>query len=488
MADTEQQGGNYSYSDACVIIPDTVDIQTLVQEEYREALGSDLSLEEETPQGRLIDTETTARQNTIVFNADMANVLINISLSAGTALDAWGANFDTPRIGAYASTVPVTVTGVAGTVIPADAQASADGVIWLNESEIIIGSDGKANGTFYCQQTGAVELGTGALNTVIGSSTLGISGWETISNTAPATLGADIESDAAYKARLLNSIFSGSALFGNYKSACFKVDNVTDVFTQDNPTASQRVIDNFTMTPHSVLVVVEGGDAEEVAYALYEVKSAGCGWNGNTTVTVIDKDYNTTNPVEFYVPEAVSVAVNISATAENNSSANLEDDIQNVIINYFAGVYAENNYNGLAIRALISPALISAVVTSQISGITITSCEVGLVTPDDHAIAFMIKASVTSGITWVSVVSSTFGSKVGKVNGTYNFIYNGGWKLDESVATLSDYGITVEGSPIAGDIISVIYASGEMSQMPIRLFCTETASITAENIKVEING
>lgn len=488
MANIEQNGGNYSYSDSGVIIPDTADIQTTVREEYRGALGSDLSLEEETPQGRLIDVETTARQNTLVFNADMANVLINISLSAGTALDAWGSNFDVDRIGAYASTVPVTVTGVAGTVIPAQAQASADGVIWLNESEIIIGSNGTASGTFYCSQTGAVELGVGELKTIVGSSTLGISGWETIKNTAAATLGADMESDAAYKKRIINSIFSGTALFGNYASAAYKVDNVTDVFTQDNPTSSQRVIDNFTMSAHSVLVVVEGGNVEDVAYALYEVKSAGCGWNGNTSVTVIDKNFNTTNPVEFYVPEVIPVAVNISVTAGNNSSANLEDDIRNVIINYFAGVYTENNYSGLAIRALISPALISAVVTSQISGITITSCEVGLVTPEDHAIASMIKASVTSGITWVSVVSSTFGAKVGKENGNYNFTYNDGWKLEEAAITLSDYGITVEGSPIEGDIISVIYASGEMSQMPIRLFCTETASITAENIKVEING
>jgi hypothetical protein len=488
MADIEQNGGNYSYSDSGVIIPDTADIQTTVREEYRGALGSDLSLEEQTPQGRLIDVETTARQNTLVFNADMANVIINIRLSSGTALDAWGANFDIARIGAYSSTVPVMVTGIAGTIIPAQAQASADGILWYNESEIIIGSNGTALGTFYCSKTGAVELGVGELKAIVGSSTLGISGWETITNTAAATLGADMESDAAYKKRIINSIFSGTALFGNYASAVYKVDNVTDVFAQDNPQDTQRVIDNITLSPHSVLVVVEGGNVEDVAYALYEVKSAGCGWNGNTIVTVIDKNFNTTNPVSFYVPEVVDVKVNIALTADGASSADLESEIQNVIVNYFNGEYAENNYKALKIRALISPTLISAVVISQVSGITITSCEVGLKTPADHAVASMIKASVTSGITWVSVVSTTFGAQVSKKNGTYNFTYNNGWKFGESAITLSDYGITVEGSPIEGDIISIIYASGEMNQMPIRLFCTETASITAENIKVDING
>ena len=82
MADTN---GNYTYSDSGVIIPNTADIHVTVQGEYQDALGSDLSLEEATPQGRLIDTETTARQNTIAFNASMANVLININLSSGAA-------------------------------------------------------------------------------------------------------------------------------------------------------------------------------------------------------------------------------------------------------------------------------------------------------------------------------------------------------------------------------------------------------------------
>lgn len=486
MADTN---GNYTYSDSGVIIPNTADIQATVQGEYQDALGSDLSLEEATPQGRLIDTETTARQNTIAFNASMANVLININLSSGTALDAWGSNFNVPRIGAYASTVPVEVTGVAGTVIPANAQASASGVIWLNESEIIIGSDGTATGTFACSQTGAVELGQGELNTIVGSSTLGVSGWETITNTSSATLGAEIESDAAYKQRILNSLFTGSALFGNYASACYGVDNVTDVFVQENPYGQNLIIDNYTIPAHSVLAVVEGGNAEDVAYALYEVKSAGCGWSGNTNVTVTDKNFNTTNPVAFYVPDQIAIEVNISATSLTNSSSDLASDIQNVIVNYFNGSYADSNYNGLAIRALISPATISAVVTSQIQGINVTSCEVGLVSPAPHAISSMIKASITSGITWVSVNSSTFASAVSNQNGTYNFIYNDDeWQLNSSPITLTTYGISATGTPIDGDIISVLFATGNMGQSPIRLFCTETAAISTSNIQVNING
>jgi len=124
--------GNYTFQDNGVIIPDTADILQTVQDEYKEALGPDLSLEEATPQGRLIDTETQARIATIAFNAQMANIMINISLSSGPALDAWGANFDIPRNGAKPSRVLATVTGIPNTVIPANAEAlDANGIVFL---------------------------------------------------------------------------------------------------------------------------------------------------------------------------------------------------------------------------------------------------------------------------------------------------------------------------------------------------------------------
>lgn len=205
--------GNYSYTDNGVIIPDTADVQETVQEEFKAALGTDLSLEESTPQGRLIDVETTARQNTIRFNAQIVNVLVNIYSASGTVLDAWGANFDKYRKDATASTVPVTVTGAPGTVIPANSQAIADdGIIWQALNEIIIDETGEAKGVFYCSQTGVISLEAGALRTIVASTTTGIVGWETIVNTSVAEIGSDLESDTSFRERIINGLFSGSAL------------------------------------------------------------------------------------------------------------------------------------------------------------------------------------------------------------------------------------------------------------------------------------
>lgn len=483
---------NYTFTAANgVIIPDTADIKTTVQTEFTEAFKDlgEISLEDSTPQGRLIDVETNARSSVITFNAEIANVLINISMSAGAALDAWGANFGIPRNSATTSSVPVTVTGVAGTIIPINSEALDDnGVIWLCENEIIIGETGTATGIFDCSQTGAISIAAGELNTIVASSTTGIDGWETITNTAAATLGADLEADTPYKLRILQSIFSGSALFGNYASACYKVDGVRDVFTYDNPYGIERQLDNITIPPHSIYVCVDGGNANDVAYALYTVKSAGAGWVGNTSVNVVDTTYKTSNPVQFNIPTSVNMAITINATSILNSNANLETEIQTVVSNYFNNQYESLGYNKIGIRALFDPFVIASVIQTQISGITINNVQIGLKTPINHAVASIIKASVTSGITWASVTASTFASAAGNINGTYNFIYNGtNWQLNNNNVDLSTYGVEVTGTPVNNDKISILFATGNLTASPIQLYADEKAVIDTNDITVNIN-
>lgn len=490
MASNIPYTGNYVFGENGVIIPDTADILTTVQDEYKAALGLDLSLEEATPQGRLIDTEVTARREVLNFNAQIANVFINITMSSGLALDAWGANFNLPRNGAKASTVTVLVTGIPDTVISAGSQAAtSNGIIWIAQSEIIIGKDGTATGTFICTQMGAVALGINELTTIISGVTTGLNGWETITNTTVALLGNDRESDASYKTRLLQSLFIGTALFGNYKSNVRRVEGVEDVFAKENPHGKELILDDIIIPPHSVFVCVDGGNTEDVAYALYEVKSAGAGWMGNTIVTVTDKEFNTTNTVLFSRPMDTPFIIDVAATNLMNSNSDLVQEIKNVIIGYFTDNYVNINYQKPGIRGRVSPVTISSLLKTQIPNIQIDKVTIGLLVEKAHAIPNIIKASVTSGINWASIITDTFGEKIGQLNGTYNFNYDGtNWLLDGTSINLSEYGLTVTGEPISGDIISVLYSNGKMSQSPIMVFASEIPTIASENITVVING
>lgn len=479
---------SYNYGVNGVIIPDTADIQTDVQNEWKEVFGNDLSVEESTPQGRAIDIETTARINTLGFNATMANVLINISQAAGIVLDAWGANFGIYRNSATASQVLASITGVASTVIPEGSQAQdVNGILWQAESDIIIGLNGTATGTFICSQTGAIQLGLGELTTIVASGTLGIDGWETITNNVAATVGTLQESDNSFKARILESIFGGSALFGNYKSAVMKVNNVTAAYTYDNPYGNSLILDDITIPAHSVYVCVQGGNATDVAYALYEVKSAGAGWCGNTSVTITDKTYNTNSTVSYQVANALNFVVTVNVTSDLNSSSTLAADIKNVILDYFNGNI--EGYEQPLIRGTVDPFVITTAIKSQISNITITDLKVGLETAANHAVAGIIKASAVNGLTWASVTTATFATAVSSTNGTYIFItYDGtNWKLNNNTVTLSDYGITATGTPVENDKIYVVFSTGDLSTSPIQIYASEIPSMSATNITVNIN-
>ena len=131
---------NYVYlENNGIITADTSDIKTEVQTEMQAALGADISLEDGTPQGRLIDMETEARVQVAINNAYVSNMW-NFNQSSGLALDAWGANFGLEREGAASSRVTATVTGIAGTVISQGSKASTtDGYLFYAENNITIG-------------------------------------------------------------------------------------------------------------------------------------------------------------------------------------------------------------------------------------------------------------------------------------------------------------------------------------------------------------
>lgn len=67
---------------------------------------------------------------------------------------------------------------------------------------------------------------------------------------------------------------------------------------------------------------------------------------------------------------------------------------------------------------------------------------------------------VTGTISGVSIVKPTWSSEI-EENGSYHFEYDGeDWKFNGSAVSLATYGITANGTPVAGDAINVAYAVG----------------------------
>ena len=379
---------NYTYiTSSGTVVADTADIKETVQKEFKQALGEDISLEDSTPQGRLIDIETTARAAVVENNALVAN-LFNVMLSYGIFLDAMLANFGMYREGATASRVSVKITGQKGTVIPSGSQAStSNGIVFYAENDLTIGEDGSVQGTFLSLELGAIACAAGELNKIID----GTFGWETISNIAPAVLGTDRESDAHFKQRFLNSgLFTGKALLENYYSSILGVENVQSAFVYDNYTNDNIIYDTVSILPHSIYCCVDGGTDEDVANAIFAVKSSGCGYTGDVSVQIKDKWFGALYSVKFNRPEIVDIYISISVDRGTSASTELEESIKNSVLSFANGEIA--GYTGLNIGVNVSPFEIAAGINALIPGITVKNLKVG--TSEDNLSTDEIKIHV----------------------------------------------------------------------------------------------
>lgn len=353
-----------------IVVPDTSDIKETIQQEYVSALGSDLSLEDSTFQGRLIDIETNCRTAVVENNVKILNS-INFNLSSGILLDAWGANFDLTRDPAENSSVIATITGQPGTTISAGSTAQTQaGDLFYCENNTTIPETGTIDTVFLSVEKGEIPCPAHSLTKIID----GTLGWETIDNSTSAILGTNEQTDASFKQTFYdNGLFSGMSLIEDYDNAIKRIDNVISTRVRDNGTNASVSYDNITILPHSIYICVDGGDSNEIAKAIFKRKSAGCNWTGLTnqsvTVNVVDETYGDTYQVIFNRPNTVNIYCTISASAGTATSSSLSDDIKDSIVNYI---------NIHKIGENVSILQLAQAISASIPGIQLNSIAIGL--------------------------------------------------------------------------------------------------------------
>lgn len=203
------QYDNYQYvTSTGLIVPDTSTIRDQVTQDFKNALGQDLDVTPETPQGRLIQLITDYRVNTLAINALNSNQ-INLRYATGRFLDAIGSFYGTERIASTSTRVLATVTGVANTVIPQGSQAKTTaGDLFYAENNITIGNSGTSTGYFLSLEKGPIPCEVNTLTQIVNA----VLGWETISNSANAIIGTNVESDTDFRNRIQDSRFTGISL------------------------------------------------------------------------------------------------------------------------------------------------------------------------------------------------------------------------------------------------------------------------------------
>lgn len=327
-------------ADSGFYVDEVDDVRTAVADAwktaFRKAGEPELNTEPETPAGQLIDSHTAA-----VAEKDAELLYIcnqfDPARNSGLFQDAIARIYYLTRKAAVPSQAEITVRGLPGTVIPVAAQirSTADSTLWAATGAVTIPAGGVTTATFACMTEGAITAPAGALTQIVTV----VAGWDSATNTAAASVGNTAENRGQFEARRYQSVAVNSrSVAASVYARILQLPDVISCYVTQNRTNQPVTIDGYTLKPHSIYAAVVGGDDEEIAQALYDTVSAGCDYNGNTSVTVTDPSTGAEEVVSFNRPGELDVYVRVVIANLSDLPATAVSDIKTAIYNNFYGL------------------------------------------------------------------------------------------------------------------------------------------------------
>ena len=293
------------YSDATGLhVPSFSDIQSNLVTAAQTIYGQDIYLASDSQ-----DMQYIAAISRAIYDCFQGILLASNNQSPQTAI---GTSLDTiiklnglQRLPATYSTIQITCTGEPGVTIASGTVKDTSGYLWDLPTNCTFPDNGILSVTATCETVGAVLADIGSIQTIATNQY----GWYSVSNAAAAIPGVALETDTALRKRQSTSVLlpSQTPLDGT-TAAIETVSGVTRVKVYENSTAST---DSNGIPAHSVASVVEGGDDTEVATAIADKKTMGCGTYGTTSITM-PSQYSVGSSIKFSRPTESTIDVIIT--------------------------------------------------------------------------------------------------------------------------------------------------------------------------------
>ncbi|MER9376014.1 baseplate J/gp47 family protein [Mesorhizobium sp. M0491] len=424
------------------LIPSAAAVLAGVTEDINEAFGGGLNPALDTPQGQLASSETAVIDEVNSTFLAFTNQ-VDPAFASGRMQDAIARIYFIERNPAQPTVVQALCNGLPGVTIPSGALALAeDGNQYLCTEDGVIGADGTVTLPFECLVVGPIPCPADSLNQIYRS----IPGWDSINNPDDGVLGNNVEGRAAFEARRAASVaLNSQGSLPSVLGAVLEVSNVIDAYVTENDTNTVQTIGGVSLYANSLYVSVVGGDADDIARAIWTRKAPGCAYNGNTTITIYDESPGYVPPypayrVSFEIPDPLAILFSVNLVNSHLVPSDAATQIQNAIIAAFAGgdggprakigtmLFASRFYAPVAalgswvqiisieIGSTNDPA---AVFTGHIAGTTLTVSAVA-----SGALAVGQVISDTTGALTVGTTITALGSGTGGT-GTYTVSSNG---------------------------------------------------------------
>jgi hypothetical protein len=457
------------------IVPATADVLAGVQADIDAAFGGGLNPALETPQGQLASSETAVIDQ---VNGTFLKYTqqVDPAYADGRMQDAIARIYFLERNPSLPTAVQAACVGLAGVVIAEGALAIADdGNRYVCTETGTIPVGGSITLSFACTTVGPIPCPAGTLNQIYQA----IPGWDSISNVADGVLGNDVESRSAFEERRRLSVAANSnGSLPSVLGAVLEVANVIDAYVTENTQNTQQTIGGVLLAPNSLYVAVVGGLADDIARAIWSRKAPGCGYNGNTSVTVYDTSPQYVPPypaysVSFTIPASLAILFAVDINNGPLVPADATTQIRNAIIGAFAGgdggprakigtsLFASRFYSTVAALGAWAQVIsikigstntASAAFTGSVAGATLTVSAVG-----SGTLAVGQTISDTSGNLVVGTRITALGTGVGGT-GTYTVSNSqtvGSESMKSAVASIFQVDPNIDQVPTiaAGDIV-----------------------------------
>lgn len=306
--------------------PDYQTILNTLTGYFQQIYGDDVYLEPDSKDGQMLAIYALG-----IHDANNTAIAVYNSFSPATAQGrGLASNVKINGIAvtpASRSTADVRIVGQVGTLITNGTVRDSNGITWSLPASVVIGIDGAATVTATCQIDGAVVAPAGSI-TEIGTPTRG---WQSVTNPAAATAGRKVETDAELRQRQAKSVAIPSlTVLDGIMGAVATLDGVERYRGYENDTS---VEDANGLPPHSISLVVAGGDAAAIAKTIATKKTPGGGTYGTTTISVTDK-YGIVHPISFFRPTSVDIFARVEIKALQGYTSAVGEEIRTAVTAY----------------------------------------------------------------------------------------------------------------------------------------------------------
>lgn len=315
-----------------------------IQDQYKAIYGADVYLEADSQDGQWLAVNALALYTTASLGASVYNSFSPVTAQGVGLSRVVKINGLTRRVPSN-STVDVLIVGQSGTVITGGIITDSLKQKW-DVPDTTIPGGGSVTVTAVAQEAGAIAAAANTVNQIF-TPTLG---WQTVNNPTAATPGSPVETDAELRIRQGQSTANPSltVLEGSI-GAVANLSGVTKVRGYENDTDST---DGDGLPPHSVALVVLGGDAMNIAQTIALHKTPGAQTDGDTSETVYDS-HGMPLLIKFYRPSTVTIKVQITITTNSAWSSSYVSLIKDAV----SGIINENQIGDTVyITKLFGPA------------------------------------------------------------------------------------------------------------------------------------